>query len=162
MNRLGKVRARVLTTIAAVVMALLATLAIADPASAAPTGGGCRAWSAPDTFGIQMRPCLIYNNTETLFGNHWYLDTTFQLDVIGTTPGGASEGPTWVCVLRLSVNGGGWHDVQSIPCSAGVTERISPALDIIVGARARWYVSVGYIYHSTRYDEVETPVLYGP
>jgi hypothetical protein len=96
-------RVRVATALAVVVTALAATLAWAAPASAA-FGGGCRGYTSPDHFGLQLNPCLYPTGQVNIHGEY-EVQMRYTLNVKGYAPGPVA----WGCYLYESVNFGAWR-----------------------------------------------------
>jgi hypothetical protein len=143
-----------------VVLALLAVMVVASPASAAGTprasGGGCRpAYTNPDANGIRIEPCIGYLGSLPNVPNYsWNLGENLTVNATGSiTPS------SWVCMVKVSINGGAYVNALAVDCSPNTSKPISYSVGLVAGNSARWVVEVGYWYHGIRYDYVDSAVL---
>lgn len=150
-------RVRIATAVAVAASALAATLAWATPAAAA-QGGGCRGYTSPDHFGLQLNPCLWPQDQINIHGQYEVL-MNYTLNVKGQAPGPVA----WGCYVYESINSAAWQQAKPIGCAAGDTSSFIVTFpNTVAGMRARFYVAVGYSWNGTWYDWVETPIVYAP
>jgi hypothetical protein len=160
MKILKGARRRTVTALGAALLALLATLVVASPAAAAGTpvasGGGCRpSYTNPDANGIRIEPCIGYLGYVQNVPNYsWIIGENLTVKATGSiTPS------SWVCEVRVSVNGGAYVDALGVDCSPNTSQPIKYSVGLVAGNTARWVVEVGYWYHGIRYDYVDSAVL---